>query len=130
MKQFSRIVEEYNFRGRDTNIVQLIDDIIQNVNMTFGEKSEFFNSYLHEDIGEVCGEEAAELYLEDLKNGKIKAFYYQGETVNYEELRLYLYNTYNFDLDNQTHNTYVDCIWLKHLIKLMTSKAIVKMNRE
>lgn len=128
MKRFSRIVEEYQFSGRDTNMLGVINSIIGSIESSYEEKKDFYNQYLPEDISTKCGDEASDRYIDDLSDGEMKKFYKQDEVVNYEELRQYLYDTYEFDLDQDTDGIYVDCIWLKYLISSMTTRAVKNIN--
>jgi|VirMetMinimDraft_7_1064189.scaffolds.fasta_scaffold08404_4 predicted RNA-binding protein with EMAP domain len=127
MRRFSRIVEEYKFSGRETNMLTVIDDIIQNIEYSYEEKKDFYNMYLHEDICQI-NDEMGDQYLEDLQNGRIREIYNQDQIANYEELRQYLHETYGFDLDQDTDGVYVDCMWLKYLITSMTLKGVKNIN--
>tara|TARA_R110000772_G_C13305840_1_gene439334 strand:- start:5682 stop:6059 length:378 start_codon:yes stop_codon:yes gene_type:complete len=124
MKRFSRIVEEYKFSGRGTNMLTIIDDIIQNIEYSYEEKKDFYNMYLYEDIDS----QYENRYLQDLQGGRIREFYKQDQIANYDDLRQYLYETYEFDLDQDTNGTYVDCMWLKYLITSMTLKGVKNIN--
>lgn len=124
MRKFSKILENIQFEGRSTKIFDVIDDIIQNIEYSYQEKKDFYNQYLWEDIGD----EYSDQYLEDLANGRMREFYKQDKIANYEELRDYLHNTYNFNLDTDTDGIYVDCMWLKYLINSMMSKTMKNIN--
>lgn len=124
MRKFSKILENIQFEGRSTKIFDVIDDIIQNIEYSYQEKKDFYNQYLWEDIDD----EYSDQYLEDLANGRMREFYKQDKIANYGELRDYLHNTYNFNLDTDTDGIYVDCMWLKYLINSMMSKTMKNIN--
>ena len=45
MRKFSKILENLNFEGRSTNMMELINDIVQNIEHSFGEKKSFYHEY-------------------------------------------------------------------------------------
>lgn len=128
MKRFTRIVEEYKFTGRDPNVYNVIQDIIQNIEYSYEEKKDFYNQYLYDSILEINPDVENQLES-DISYGELSKFYKDDKVVNYDDLRKYLYNTYQFDLDKDMDCIYIDCLWLNYLILSMTKKAVVNMNR-
>lgn len=127
MKRFSRIVEEHTFGGRSTNIMELIDNLTQNIEND--EKKDFYVSNISSTIDDIHGMNMYDQYLEDLRgNGRMSEFYKQDTSVDYEELRQYLYDTYQINLDEDIDCTYIDCLWIKNVISSMTAKAFKSIN--
>lgn len=127
MEKFTRILENYKFGGRESDIYDTVNNIIQNIEYSYDEKSLFFNEYLLESILDL-NDNVEDQYLNDLREGKLKKFYKQETAIDYIELRQYLHDTYSINLDDED-GMYIDCLWLIHLIKDMTNVSLRGINK-
>ena len=124
MRKFSKILENHNFEGRSTDMAEVIDGIIQNVEYAYEEKDDLYNRYIPENLPD----DQEDDYINDLENGRMREFYKSDKIADYGELRQYLFETYGFNLDVDIYTIYVDCMWLKYLMNSMTRSVIKGAN--
>ena len=124
MEKFTNISESVEFKGRGS-LKSILSQIIKGFNL-YEENKDFFNDYLVYYIGDEKHDE----YFADLSDRQGLGQFYK-EDFKYEDLRKYVYDKYDKNIDNMG-SVFLEVVYLNEMLDKIESdsrKSVQDINK-